>query len=315
VNPYLFIVGAARSGTTLLQRMLDAHPELAVLHETHWIPRVYEEGRGITADGAVTAELLDRLLTDRRFRNLGLDRPELERLLPEERAISYADYISRLLDRYGELRGKRLVGEKTPGYVRDMGTLHALWPEARFVHVIRDGRDVTLSMLEWKRVDRSVGRFPVFEDDPVSAAALWWKWHVELGRREGRRLGPALYREVRYERLVADPAGTCAALCEFLRLRFEESVLAFHEGRQRDDPELDAKRAWRPITAELRDWRTQMSHADLERFEAAAGELLDELGYPRAHTRPAADAVARAARVGRLLANQVREATRYPLPP
>jgi hypothetical protein len=314
VNPYLFIVGAARSGTTLLQRMLDAHSELAVLHETHWIPRLYREGTGIASDGAVTVELLDRLMADRRFGNLGLDRSELERLFPVGEGISYADYVGRILDRYGELRGKRLVGEKTPGYVREMGVLHALWPEARFVHVIRDGRDVTLSMIGWRRARRSVGRFPVFEDDPVSASALWWKWHVQLGRQEGSRLGGALYHEVRYERLVADPASECAALCEFLGLPYEESMLAFHQGRKRDDPRLDAKRAWRPVTAGLRDWRTEMPRDEVERFEAAAGELLDELGYPRAHRRVAPDALARAARVERLLTVQVRETTSYPLP-
>jgi hypothetical protein len=315
VNPYLFIVGAARSGTTLLQRMLDAHPTLAVLHETHWIPRVYEEGTGITPAGTVTCQLLDRLLADRRFGNLGLDRSELERLLPGGETISYADYVGRIFDRYGERRGKRLVGEKTPGYVRDMPTLHALWPEARFVHVIRDGRDVTLSMLNWRRAHLSVGRFPVFKDDPVSASALWWKWHVQLGRRTGSLLGDDLYHEVRYERLVADPARECATLCEFLGLRYEESMLAFYKGRMKATEGLDAKRAWRPVTPSLRDWRKGMAADELERFEASAGDLLDELGYPRAHTRVAPDARAQATQVERLLSAQVRAATDYPLPP
>jgi hypothetical protein len=315
VNPYLFIVGAARSGTTLLQRLLDAHPALAVLHETHWIPRVYEERSGITPSGIVTGQLLDRLLADRRFGNLGMDRSELDRLLPADEQISYADFVGRILDHYGDRRGKPLVGEKTPGYVRDMGMLHELWPQARFVHVIRDGRDVTLSMIDWKRADRSVGRFPVFKEDPISASALWWKWHVQIGRRTSSRLGDGLYYEVGYERLVADPAKECGKLCEFLGLDYEDSMLAFHQSRTRTKQGLDAKRAWLPVTPALREWQSEMSASELERFEAVAGDLLDELGYPRAKCRVPQDARAQAARVERLLSAQVRATTNYPLPP
>ena len=78
MNPYVFIVGGTRSGTTLLQRMVDAHPDLAVIHETHWIPRFYEERIGLTPGGMVTTELVAKLLDDRRFGKLGIAREDLE---------------------------------------------------------------------------------------------------------------------------------------------------------------------------------------------------------------------------------------------
>ena len=82
MNPYVFIVGGTRSGTTLLQRMVDAHPDLAVIHETHWVPRFYEERIGLTPGGMVTTELVAKLLDDRRFGKLGIAREDLEGLIP-----------------------------------------------------------------------------------------------------------------------------------------------------------------------------------------------------------------------------------------
>ena len=107
-----------------------------------------------------------------------------------------------------------------------------------------------------------------------------------MGRQAGRALRPELYHEIRYEDLVARPTEACARSCEFLGVPYSDAMLRFHEGRTRTDPGLDAKKAWRPITPGLRDWRTQMAPEDVERFEAAAGELLDELGYARAFPRP-----------------------------
>src|SRR5262249_27511497 len=86
-------------------------------------------------------------------------------------------------------------------------------------------------------------------------------------------------------------------LCAFLGVPFDERMLRFHEGRTVTAPGLSAKEAWLPITPGLRDWRTQMTAGDLERFEAAAAPLLDELRYPRAVPHPPAEALGRVAQV------------------
>jgi hypothetical protein len=298
VNPYLFVVGCPRSGTTLLRRMLDAHPCLAMMRrETHFIPRIYERRVGLTADGGVTSALVDELLDDRHFARLGIGREALEGLLAHEEAIPYARFVSRLFDLHGQARGSERVGDKTPGYVRHLPTLHALWRETRFVHLIRDGRDVCLSLLGWSKGSRLAGRFSSWSEDPVSTAALWWEWHVRLGREDGGALGRRLYRELRYESLVSDPERECLAVCDFLGVPYDDVMLRFHDGRERGDPGRSAKRTWRPVTAGLRDWRAQMPAGDIERFEAAAGELLDELGYARAVRGPGPRAIARAARL------------------
>jgi hypothetical protein len=297
VNPYVFIVGASRSGTTLLRRMIDAHRDVAITRETHWIVDVLHGNDAVSPEAPATPDLLSRLLTEERFTRMGIDTAELERLVSDDAPPSYAQFVTAAFDQHGANNGKRLVGDKVPGYVTEVPTLHGLWPEARFVHMIRDGRDVCLSVLDWQRAGREVTRFSAWPEDPVSVAALWWERRVRLGREAGAALAPELYYELRYEALVADAAGECDSLCAFLGVPFDERMLRFHEGRERHDPGLSAKKAWRPVTAGLRDWRTEMGEEDLERFEAAAGGLLDELRYARAVPEPSPSAVERAARV------------------
>jgi hypothetical protein len=296
-NPFVFIVGCPRSGTTLLQRMVNAHREIAVMPETHWIARYFQKRIGLTPEGLVTPRLVGKVLKHRLFPDLQIEPDAVQQLARATQPMTYAEFVQGIFDLYGHRQGKRLVGEKTPGYVRSIATLHSLWPRARFVHILRDGRDVCLSILGWNRGDRAAGRFPTWAEDAVMTTAFFWEWNVRLGRERGTGLGGELYREVSYEALVPQPAEECAALCQFLDLPYDGNMLRFNEGHMRLEPGLDAKAAWLPPTAGLRDWRRQMPAPDVERFEAAAGNLLDELGYERAYPNPTADLLARAARI------------------
>src|SRR5262249_20497601 len=262
-------------------------------------------------------ELIPHLFENSRFFKFRIGVQELEEVVSSDEPISYARLVSGIFDAYGEANRKALVGDKTPDYVRKIHTLHALWPSVKFIHLIRDGRDVCLSLLNWKRkAAKFADRFPTWVADPVTTAAEFWEWHVRLGREGGRELKPELYYEIRYEALVAGPEQECAKLCAFLDVPYEPEMLRFHDGRARAAPGLDAKNAWQPITAGLRDWPTQMARPDLEHFEAAAGGLLDELGYPRAipglsstageQVKGVCDSVVQSLRAGKHLAPRSR---------
>jgi hypothetical protein len=292
MNPFLFIVGCPRSGTTLLQRLLDCHPQVAITPETHWIPRWFQDrqGKGITPDGRVSKKLLRKLSAHPRFAELGVTPTKDHFRTPGEGRVSYAQFISSLFDLYGERMGKPLVGDKTPGYAREVPTLHTLWPGAKFIHLIRDGRDVALSILNWGRAnnwgpDEGAARFRTWAEDPLFTAAFWWEWHVRLAREAGASLGPGLYHEVSYEALVDHPEDECRAACNFLGIGEDSPVQGYAE-RARANLGQDAKHPWMPITRGLRDWQAQMVPADVQRFEAASGGLLGELGYRRAFPDP-----------------------------
>src|SRR5262249_6260073 len=150
------------------------------------------------------------------FYRMKIGREELEELIRSREPVSYANFVSGLFDRYGEFRGKPLVGDKTPDYARNLPTLHALWPEAKFIHLIRDGRVGWRSAVNWTRkTARLTHLFPSWGVDAVATAAAWWEWHVRLARADGPALGPERYCEVRYEALIEQPAEECARLCTF----------------------------------------------------------------------------------------------------
>src|SRR5918993_5421879 len=310
-DPYLFIVGCARSGTTLVHRIVDAHPEIAITTEMHWITRHFKSRNGL-----VTPELVSELTGHKRFAQFEIPRQQFEGLLGSGEAVPYPTFLRRVFGLYGKIKNKPLVGNKTSGYVRRIPTLHALWPDAKFVHIIRDGRDVCLSILNWKKAERTAGRYASWEEDPVSTTALWWERKVRTAREAGARLGSSLYYEVRYESLISRPEQECQRLCEFLDVLYDDAMIRFAEGKARTElpnARKTPKKAWLPITSGMRNWRTEMPVKDVERFEAAAGNLLEELGYERTFSRPTPQALEHATRIRKTFSRHVQERGEHPL--
>jgi hypothetical protein len=297
MKPFLFLVGCARSGTTLLQRVVDAHSHVAVTPELHWLTGFFGDDKWLIPGEKVTQGLVAELMQHKRFRQFEFSREDFSALLPGGGPLPQQEFLEAFFGLYARQKNKPLVANKTPAYVHRIPALHGLWPEARFIHLIRDGRDVCLSVLNWNHAYRTAGRYITWAEDPVVTTALWWERKVRLGRQGGQALAPRLYCEIRYESLITGPAEVCDAMCGFLGLPYEQEMLRFHEGRTQHKPGLDAKNAWWPITPGLRDWRTQLPPLDTERFEATAGDLLDELGYPRAYPRPSAASRDHATRV------------------
>ncbi len=279
--PLVFVVGSPRSGTTMLERMLDAHGKLAMAHETHWITKHDKPGRDLTAEGCVHTATIDALYADKRFVRMAPERSIVERWV-NERVLPYSEFVRRIYDAYRLARNADFVGDKsTGGHLRNLRRLHQVCQQAKIVHLIRDGRDVCLSMLGWKKNTRAAARSALWQVNPVATTALWWQWQVRKAIDQGRSLGDEVYREVRYESLVADPAGQCSELCGFLGLEYDEAMITYYAGRSQHAQGSSANAAWLPPTQGLRDWKTQMREDDIEMFEAIAGSLLDTLGYQR----------------------------------
>ena len=297
VDPRVFVVGCPRSGTTLLQRILDAHSELAVANDTHFVTRAVEKLglAGAARNGEaipLTEEVLAAVVGYHRFRRLGLDSAAVERAAG--RASTYAGFVGALYEELALAKGKRFGGEKTPDFVRRLPLLHALFPGTRTVHIIRDGRDVILSLLQWATPTKGPGRLATWAEEPLATAALWWEWQVRSGRSARASVGEDRCMELRYESLAGDPEPEARRLCSFLGLDYDASMLAFHEGRRRDDPSLDAKKAWLPPTPGLRNWREQMDEDGLALVETLIGPFLEELGYERSVDTVTAEVAERA---------------------
>jgi hypothetical protein len=275
--PPLFIVGCGRSGTTMFRLMLDAHPDLAVPGESHFIPDLYRHRRKYTTGGILDARTLaDDIMRTLHVRLWGVPRMAVWRRLEELRQPGFAGVVAAVFSAYADCHNKTRWADKTPIYVLSMPLLARLFPTARFIHLIRDGRDVALSYVSVPWGPSTVWR-----------AAQKWRRDVNAGRESGRALGPSRYLEIRYEDLVASPEEVLKETCGFADLEFHERMLDYHVRAQdriewRDGKEFHSS-ATRPPVSGARDWRSQMSVADTRAFEAVAGALLDELGYDRRH--------------------------------
>ena len=286
----MFVVGCGRSGTTLLRLMLDAHPDLAIPPESHFLSRFgHAPERYASPGGGLDPERLAAdILRTRTFAAWGVGHDDVLRRVRELPApATFVDVVDAVYRAYAEPRGAARWGDKTPRYVLDIPLFDRLFPGSRFVHIVRDGRDVAMSL-------RSVRFGP---DDPMGAAAFWAR-RVRAGRSDGARLGPERYAEVRYESLVADPARELRTICDVIDLPWDPAMLDYHRGVDAalpQDRRSQHRHEDRPPTAGMRDWRTQMEPAGVAAFEAVAGDLLDELGYGRGAPPPGSALRARAA--------------------
>jgi Sulfotransferase family len=283
LNPPVLILGVSRSGTTLLKEMLDSHSALAIPTESYFVPQLRDRHRRhFDADA-----FLDDIGRLSRIREWGVT-PELVReRLPRSPTVEEA--IRAIYLAYADLRGKPRYGDKTPIYMQRLDVLEHVFPDAQYVHLIRDGRDAGLSFIGMRRRPR----FNPARARGIAAFASQWRLEVEAARDLRRRVGPERYFELTYEALVADPEQQLRRVCEFLGLGFEPAMLAYHE-RVDATSLADHPRLAQPPQRDVRSWRREMSRDDVEVFEAVAGELLTELGYDRAFPDPSPAARARA---------------------
>jgi hypothetical protein len=228
-------------------------------------------------------------------------------MVAKNEGATYSEFVSKLYDRYGLTQGKPLVGDKTPWYVRKLSTLVELWPQVRVVHLIRDGRDVWLSMRNWRMADRTAGKFSTWKSDPLVTTALTWRALVSIGCQDGAAMGAQRYRAIQYEPLVRESERECRSLAAFLDVPFDPRMPFYYEGRTTPAEVGSANKAWLPPTPGLRDWRTQMDADDVEAFEAAAGDLLQRLGYELVHGRVGPAARGRADRAKATFTAEARE--------
>jgi hypothetical protein len=183
--------------------------------------------------------------------------------------------IAAIFEAYAAKERKPRWGDKTPMYMRHLQLLERLFPEAQYVHLIRDGRDAALSFLRMPE-----GTFTRTWAHPDTAAefACLWRSEVSAARMLGGRVGRSRYFEVRYEDLVTGPENLVSAICDFAGLPYGPEMLDY-SGAVDVSEKPHQQRLLEPLTPGARDWRTQMSADDVRDFESIAGELLEELGY------------------------------------
>jgi hypothetical protein len=215
--PPVFVVGCSRSGTTLVQTILDSHPHLSVLYEADFlvdIPLGLRSSMANAPKALTLAEAHPSFRADTSFRADSFD-ARIARAACRELGITDAAGAMRVLAAPQALaQGKRRWGNKTPKALLHIAELALVYPDAQFIHVIRDGRDSASSQARLSHRSLVEG-------------ALLWRTGMRTGRRAGSRLGPDRYLEIRLEELLSSPERQIREMCAFLGEDFDQSLLHF----------------------------------------------------------------------------------------
>jgi hypothetical protein len=274
-DPFRFLLGHVRSGTTMLRAMLDSHPALAVPPESYFVPTLLGDADAPLDLGRFCAQLD----ADEYFADWQVATAEVRTALDgDPRVTTRADAVAGLYALYATRHGKPQYADKTPSHLLHVPLLAGRFPRARFVHIVRDGRDVAASLV-------TMG----FGASDFAEAARGWRRKVLKAHAAGTALGPERYRLVHYEDLVRDPEPTLRGICEFFDLDYAPPMLAYHE---RADELLEGLRHTghvqgirQPPTRALRDWRLDLTPAQIAAFDEVAGTALEALGYERSGLR------------------------------
>jgi hypothetical protein len=274
MKPPIFIVGCPRSGTSYLYHLLLSAGGFAEFHTQMNAFDVLEPIFGDLSRLRNKKKMMNVWLGSKAFQVSGLEREFIKAKVLSE-CHNASDFLRIVMDEIAHKRGVDRWIDSTPTNIPHMLRIHRDFPDALFIHIIRDGRDIALSLDKrgWSRP------LPWDKNNSLLAAGLYWEWIVRQGRGNGVALG-SRYTEVRYEDLVRKPASELARLGAFI-----QHDLSY--GRIAEAPIGSVKNPLTSFDEDLHDgnfspvgrWKTKFTAEQLSWFEALVGDYLKELGY------------------------------------
>jgi hypothetical protein len=285
--PVFFILGRPRSGTTLLRTLFDAHPNVATPVECAFIINMNQKYGKVKI---WTKELLVSFHEDVQKHikfdtwNIDLDKLKLDLLDCEGEntfqnvcKVVYFDYIS--LFPKEEIRW---IGDKNPVYATYTPLLLQLFPEARFIHLVRDPRDNIISL---KNVD--------FEGPFTALLAYRWE-HSARKLFYIKKKYPGKFYTIRYEDLVSEPEKYYREMCDFLSIPYNDTVFDFYKIQDEAMKKFNVEKIMKyhkslmsPInTSKVNLWKTQLPERDIRIAEFVAGRWTKKYGYERRYNWP-----------------------------
>jgi hypothetical protein len=279
----IFVVGCERSGTTLLAAMLDRHSQVAVPPETLFFSDVVHHG--FWRRGSWSHASLLRAALGGRVGEFGLDQAELLRDF-QSGPCSMADLFRCILQAHARRKGKPRAGEKSILHVLYVPLLMRWYPQAKFLGIVRDGRDVVRSMMSspWK-------------PNKLRAKSCNWRLKMRLLLR-WQKAYPGRFMTVRYEELLLETSKTLGAVDAFLGLDPEAGQLDPSQGT---GVYLERERSYKAKVLEAVDssrafvWKKALSKGDLAAMDSIMGPTLRRLGYEATPPAPGASSGAQAA--------------------
>jgi hypothetical protein len=268
----IFIVACPRSGTTLLQLMLHAHPRIAIPPETRHLLETYRHrikfGDLTTEKGR--AAVANYMFKRPKFKDLKLDKTAVKKRIVDGPG-TVGSAIGIVLQEYANRYDKPRWGDKRPLYLNHLPIIFRLFPDAQVINIVRDGRACVASLK----------RMPWWQEGVIGGMTRWVQ-SMRKAAEAREKLRPDQYYELRYEDLVANPRPELERICAFLGEEFDEAMLEHHRVASEAVP---AHKDWHTrtregvSTAQVEAWKEQLEPWEIAVFERLARKWLQHYGY------------------------------------
>lgn len=286
----IFIIGNPRSGTTLLRLMLTCHRNIVIPPECGfavWLYDKYGHWEQLEKDSNfLLMGFIHDLMSCRKIETWNVEEKNLFDFLSGRKPASYSELVSYVYEWYGLSQGKSFKrwGDKNNFHIRHILTIKGMFPNACFMHIVRDGRDVACSYkkLNERRIDSPYApRLP----NRIEDIAEQWKANVQIATKSFATIGCENVYEIKFEDLILDTEMSLRNVCKQLGEEYDPSML-YYQVRNREC-RLEPKEflQWKektlkpPIRGEVGRYKNELTKRQIHIFQRIAGKELVNYGY------------------------------------
>lgn len=276
-NNNFFIVGTQRSGTTLLRLILNAHSQIVVPREAFFLmPLLKKKYLNRSISGNNLKSFNNYLLSKADIKSTHLkgtfedgDYYNVISQLAQREKIKLRDLIDGIFSSFCRKEGKSIWGNKTPSFFRKIDILYALFPDAKFIHIVRDGRDVYDS---FRKIDPSKNN--------VSIMALDWNYKLFRIEKSLKKIPTNNKVTIRYEDLLSKGEETVKHICSVIGVEYENSMLDFYKSSHKHTSSTHSRLIFNPLNENnMYTWKKNLTPREAKIFNLLARHYLKKYNY------------------------------------
>lgn len=278
-----FILGNPRSGTSLFRLMLNSHPNIVVPPESGFLQWWYDKFKDWSLKNSLNIdeieEYVDDILSSKKIEDWNLEREKIVSSIFELKPKNYGELSTLIYLNYNSDKSIFRIGDKNNYYIHHLSTINSIYPWAKYIHLIRDGRDVACSYINMKSMKIDSVYKPRLNSN-INNIAI--EWHENILKIDSF-LQSRIHLTIKYEDLLESPILILKKVCDFLEEPFHKQMLDFYKPEINDEP--TSTREWKMKTLEPIDKKNSkkyiklLSKEDINIFNKINDKTLSKYGY------------------------------------
>lgn len=281
-----FIIGNPRSGTTLLRLMLNKHKNMSVPPEAGFLAWLYDEYKDFTFTEKLVEHFIYSLRNTIKIEHWNLDFDALQNFIITEKPNNFSkllDCVYAYYSKYNLSKDVKVYGDKNNFYLNKIDLLSNLYPDAKFIHIIRDGRSVAVSYKDLMKKDMTSEYAPDLPNEIVTIAKEWTD-NIKTIHTNFDKLSSSQHYTVRFEDLIAKPEESLTDICTFLNIDYDKEMLNYFNTTENEGLEPKDFLQWKrknmmPLQEEEIFKYKKLSKDELDLFENSAKKTLIQYKY------------------------------------